>query len=243
VLANRHSCEAYHDSHPAHKRNLHYSGATEDIVPQDIRKAGTSMMTVPHPRQRGVTLIELMITLAVAAIILAFAIPSFLDFRQRAALRGAADQVSNFWGEARFEALRRNSLVAVHLQSDVNGRICLGAATTTDPATNVGCDCFTAAACNVARYPSEQSNWRGVRVAANPTIGNDDGDLSAVVVIDPKRGNITEATDAGMFLLRSPEGGREDYRLNVSIDRNGRALLCEPAAAPSKLPQYIERRC
>ena len=193
--------------------------------------------------RRGFTLIELMIAVTLIAVLLAVAIPSFLEFRQRAALRGAADQVLVFWGDARFEALRRNRMVKVNFQTDVAGQICLGAHMTDDPADNVGCDCFTAGACNVSAYPQNQAEWRQIRLAGNPTIGDVDADTSGVVVIDPKRGNITQSTDAGAFFMQSPQGGREDYRINVMVDRNGRALQCEPAAAPNKLPQFTTRRC
>lgn len=193
-------------------------------------------------RQTGVTLIELMITLVIAAIILAFAIPSFIDSRQRSALRGAGDQIASFWADARFEALRRNVDVRVTMRSDANGQICLGANRVPN-GTNATCNCFTAGSCNVATWPENQLAWRGVRVPSLPTLGSPDDDSLGEAIIDPKRGDLTNPTDAGIFPLQSPAGGSTDYRLNISIDRNGRAYLCEPAAATSKLPQYVNRRC
>jgi prepilin-type N-terminal cleavage/methylation domain-containing protein len=194
-------------------------------------------------RQTGVTLIELMITLIVVAIVLSFAIPSFIESRQRAAVRGAADQIAAFWADARFEALRRNIDVRVTMRSDANGQICLGANRVPDATPTATCDCFTAGSCNVATWPENQAAWRGVRVPGLPTLGSPDDDALGDAVIDPKRGELTDPTHVGVFSLQSPAGANTDYRLNVSIDRHGRAYLCEPSAAPSKLPQYADRRC
>lgn len=195
---------------------------------------------------RGFTLIELMVAVAVLAVLAVLAIPPFLEFRQRSALRGAADQVSVFWGQARFEALRRDALVKVAFRSS-NGNFCIGAEpadATTAGADNTVCDCFTAGACSIASYPSSQNEWNGVRVASNPTIGDGDGSSAdGVVVIDPKRAGLTQTADEGRILLRGPANGPMDYRLDVVIDRNGRAFQCEPTAAPSKLPDYTSRRC
>jgi prepilin-type N-terminal cleavage/methylation domain-containing protein len=191
----------------------------------------------PRPEQ-GVTLIELLVAIGVFAVLIAAAIPSFQEFRDRSGLRGAADQVVSFWGDARFEALKRNSLVKVGFVED-SGAFCLGAATTTDPADDEPCDCFDAAGCNVAAYPPAQEDWRGVRVAGETTIGGGDG----VAVIDPKRASLTQPDDAGRILLRSAGRSPLDYRLSVAVDRNARAVICEPSEATAKLPQYSDRRC
>lgn len=190
----------------------------------------------------GFTLIELMVSVAVLSILLVVAIPSFSDFRQRSALRGAADQVVSFWGDARFEALRRDALLRVSFQTDAAGGMCLGTETVT---TGALCNCFAASGagvCNVARFPADQAEWRRVRVAGVSTLGGSTAAAGAVV-IDPKRVSITDRNDDGQILLRSPDGGAQDYRLNVAIDRNGRAVVCEPSAAPSKIPAFTNLRC
>lgn len=184
----------------------------------------------------GFTLVELMVAIAVLAILVTLAIPSFNDFRQRAVVRGAADQVVSFWGNARFAALRENRPVRVTFNSGA-GVMCIGATTAV-----ADCECSAAAnSCDIGTFPAAQSEWRGARAGSAPTLGGLTG--ARTVVIDPKRGNITTAATAGRISLRSPPGGNADYLLDVFIDRNGRATACEPATATSKLPQFTERRC
>lgn len=195
-----------------------------------------------HPPKSGFTLIELLVSIAVLSIVLALAVPSFTEFRQRAALQGAADQIVTFWADARFEALRRNRLVKVGFRTTSTGQFCIGASVTATGNDDVACDCFTAGVCNVSAFPANQNDWKQVRVASLPTIGDTDSDDDGVLVIDPKRGSLTQASDAGRVLLQGPPG-TNDYRLNIDIDRNGRAVLCEPTAAPSKIPAFTDRRC
>ena len=197
-------------------------------------------MNLSKQNMRGFTLIELMVTLAVLAIILTMAIPSFNEFRQRSALRGASDQFISFWTNSRMEALKNNSLVKVSMSTSGNN-FCLGAATTTNPADNTKCDCFTANACNVGSYPADQAEWKRIRFIGDyvqaPTAGS-----QVVVIIDPKRGGLANTDMAGYWQIASPTGG-VDYKLNVNIGRFGRAVACEPSSAVNKMPQFSNRPC
>jgi type IV fimbrial biogenesis protein FimT len=190
-------------------------------------------------RLQGFTLIELMVTLAVMAILMAVAVPSFMEFRQRTALQGAADQLVSAWDQARFEALRRDTQLYVTLRND-SGSVCLGVD------TGSSCDCRAQSGetgfCDVSAYPGDNANLGGVTAAANPTVGDDDTDGVGVAVIDPKRGGITDTGDWGGIALKGPPGGA-DYRLNFYVDTRGRAVVCEPADAPDKIPSYSDRRC
>jgi type IV fimbrial biogenesis protein FimT len=59
--------------------------------------------------QRGVTLIELSIGLAIVAILLALGMPGFVDWIQNSQIRTAAESVQNGLQLARAEAVRRNT--------------------------------------------------------------------------------------------------------------------------------------
>ena len=193
-------------------------------------------------RVAGFTLIELMVGLAILGVLIALTIPAFADLRQRAAVRGAADQMASFWANARFEAVKRNSMVKVGFVRNAAGQMCLGAEATTAANDDAHCDCFTAGECDVGQYPSEQSDWRGVGWMAAPTMGDNGTADVGVVVLEPRRGALSEPGDIGNVVLRS-NPDVVDYRLQFNVDARGRVVLCEPAAAPDKLPDFVDRRC
>ena len=192
-------------------------------------------------RAPGFTLVELLVTMAVLAILLAVAVPSFFAFRQRVVLEGAAEQLVSAWNEARFNALRQDELLKVSLVNDA-GDFCVGVSTTANPADNTPCDCFAAAgavgSCNVSVHPGATGDWNGVTAVGAPTLGANSG----VAVIDPKRGGITDSSDWGGIALKAPDGA-QDYRLNFYVDTRGRPVTCEPSDAPDKMPRYADRRC
>jgi len=192
------------------------------------------------PNERGFTLIELMVSLAVLAILAVLAVPSFIEFRERAAVRGAGDQLVSFWANARLEALKRDVPIAVSIMKS-GSNTCMGASTVA-----TGCDCFTAAACNVAQYPADstaasQSDWRGATVVGQPTLGPTDSDDVGLAVIDPKRGYLATAGDVGGVTFQSP--GSHNFYLRLYVDRWARAYLCAPTNSPLTLSDYTTRTC
>lgn len=214
----------------------------DSVVPSTLGNWGVAMPSSSR-RIRGFTLIELMITLAVIVVIMLLALPSFASFQHRSALRGSSEQALGFWNQARFEAAKRNQMVKVGVK--VSGsQFCLGATTTTvdDPDNDEPCNCFTVGACNVTIFPADPANnqaeWRGVTVSGTPTLGTNTG----VAVIEPKRTALTATTMAGAISFAGPIG-RRNYRVNLLVDRFGRAVLCGSNSAPDTMSDYTNRKC
>lgn len=191
---------------------------------------------MPHAARRGFTLIELMVTIAVLTILLIIAIPSFVELRERVAVRGAGDQLTSFWANARLEAVKRDTPVTISIHSDSAG-LCVGAST-----TGAACDCTpTGTSCNVGKFPGAQSEWRGVTAVGNPTLGPNDADADGVATIDPKRGQLTDPADVGGITIQSPVHGK--FRMRLYVDRWARAYLCVPTDSPLVLSDYSNRTC
>jgi type IV fimbrial biogenesis protein FimT len=74
-------------------------------------------------RQTGVTLIELLVTISIAAILLAIAVPGFQDFFRRNRVDSAASDLMAALNLARSEAIRRG--VPVSLCKSGNGTTCV----------------------------------------------------------------------------------------------------------------------
>lgn len=193
-----------------------------------------------HAHVMGVTLIELMVTLAVLAILMVVAIPSFVDFRERAAVRGAGDQLVSFWANAKLEALKRDQLITVNVRKS-GTKMCMGATTVA-----TGCNCFTAGACDVGQFPKDdsdvaQAEWRGATMVGQPNLGLTDNDDVGLASIDPKRGYLTSSMDVGGMTIQSP--GSNSFRLRLYVDRWARPYLCAPTDSPRILPDYSTRTC
>jgi len=167
--------------------------------------------------------------------LLMMALPSFSDFRARSAARGAAEQLVSAMNMARFEAVKRDRLVKVVFVRD-GDRMCIGTALANGTDDDASCDCFTANACDIARFPADQTEWRRTTWVGDPTMGDNGTAGAGVVVIDPKLGLITETGDSGGGVVNA-NNGDVNYRLSFDISSLGRASVCVPTGSPS-IPGY-----
>src|SRR5260221_13335306 len=83
--------------------------------------------------QRGFTIIEVMITLAVIGVLLGLGAPGFIEWLQNQQIRAAAEATLNGLQVARGEAVRRNTPVRFQLVSDLTSTCVLSADSLTAP--------------------------------------------------------------------------------------------------------------
>lgn len=130
-------------------------------------------------RQQGVTLLELMISVVMLAILLAMAVPSFISWIQNTQNRAAAESVLNGLQLARNEAVRRNTLVRFSL-TDRSGTV----------AWTVGCVNVT------ATCPAEIQS----RPAAEGSVQARVGVLTTPIPMPTPAGHYSTAIGAGSGL-------------------------------------------
>ena len=174
---------------------------------------------------QGFTLIELMVTLAVLAILLAAAVPSFADFFDKYRLRAAADAVTSLISNARASAVKSDLDVNIAMTGSGTAW-CIGANAATPPsggdpaAAAPACDCSDAAQCLV------DGQRAVVAMGAYPEVRV--GTLPAALTFDSKLGAITPLGTRSV-ILSSPRG---KYDLRVALNALGQARLCVPAGKP-----------
>ena len=194
-----------------------------------------------HPRiLSGFTVVELMITVAVLAVMTALAVPAFTEFFEKSRLRGAADDVVSFFNAQRLAAVKFDRDVHVSVRG-VGPDWCVGARMAAAPAAPgqqvpaVGtCDCFNdPSTCTVDSQPAVLASTRFGVATTRPTI--DSADI--LITYDGRRGTLDDFADAGDVLLTSSSGR---WALRVDVLVLGHARTCWPS---DKLPMNGYNRC
>lgn len=201
----------------------------------------------------GFTLLELAITVVVLMVLTVVAAPSFVDFRDRSALRGAAEQVIATLAEARFQAVQRDRPVTLTVTSSSATAWCIGAREVAPGATSAACDCTVTDAtatnyCTVTRFPainpadsataSEQlaAGLRGVRLTVAPGFGASGSD--AFFTIDPKTGLLSPVGTGGQMTLQSPRANPK-YQMQFRVSPVGAGSLCKTDSNATMLPYNV----
>ena len=181
-------------------------------------------------RHKGFTLVELMITLAIAAILLALAAPGFRSLIERNRLQSAASNLYASLMLARSEALKRNQPVGV----------CKGTATASAAScTTTGTDGFWEGGWLVHLDPNNPSTLDPNDVLAT-RLALKGGDTLRVVktsATGTKFNGITYRPDGGSsgdasFILCNSDGDTSTRRL-ITLEFTGRPKLSQTAGSCS----------
>jgi prepilin-type N-terminal cleavage/methylation domain-containing protein len=166
---------------------------------------------------RGFTLVELMITIAVAAILASIAMPSFTAFIDKYRAKRAADTLSAFLVNTKTEAIKRNMPMRAVFQSASGGATwCLGMIAA--PTSTETCDCsVTPGTCKVDGVDRVvQSTDFDAIVLNSPA---DD----ALFTFTPQRGTV----NSGNAEIESAGG----LQVRVVVTGTGRIRLCSPSGS------------
>lgn len=186
--------------------------------------------------QRGFTIIELMIALAVVGVIASLALPSYQTLLEKRQVTSGAEQLAAFLSSARLEAVKRNQVMAVDLDRTGSDSWCVGMAASTDD-----CDCTVqnsadGDACVVDGalrvFTASQMNYPDIMNAVSGT---------TTFYFEPTRGLVYQGADEpfdGAVLELVSQGGSGQYGLNVGITMSGRVKICSDASKP--VPGFAE---
>lgn len=191
-------------------------------------------MRLSHQKQEsGFTMIELMVTLTVMSILLVAATPSFIDFFDKARLRGTVDDIVSLVADARAESVKRNRDVSVAF-GGAGTAWCVGASGAAE-ATTLGdvippatacltssSNCATAtASCLIG---SQQKSLNGT--SYNGVVIK--GAVPAAFTFDSRLGTVSPLGTTSVTLT-SPRG---KYDLQMTLSPLGQTTLCVPVGKP-----------
>jgi type IV fimbrial biogenesis protein FimT len=168
--------------------------------------------------QRGLSLVEAAIVLAIAAIVVGVALPSFDQSRQRRHLEGAATLFETDLHHARSLAVARHQTVRITFDA-TSGAVCYVVHTGAAGACTCGAE--GPAACAPGAEALRTARLEGARA---PTV---DSNVRSMA-IDPVRGTVTPT---GTVRFRAPNGMAIHQVVNII----GRVRSCAPAPG---LPGY-----
>jgi type IV fimbrial biogenesis protein FimT len=188
--------------------------------------------------QRGVTLIELMIGLAIFAILLALAVPNFSIFMQNSRIRNAAEAIQNGLSLARVEAVRRNA----------NVQFALGA----NSSWTIGCETVVAGCPATIQQKTASEGTSSVSVVTSEVVASTGVEAAAPIFTTTLSfnglGRLSNATlpagNNAFFDISNPAGGtcavlNGPMRcLRVVVTPGGQVRMCDP-----KLPASDPQAC
>jgi len=167
----------------------------------------------------GFTIIELMVVVAIAAVLIALAAPSFAEFLSKRRVDGVMAELATDLQYARSEAVSRNTPVRVTFGSE-NGCYVIHLASAASAQCTRNSSTITPAAAEI----------KVVQLDADRALTIDPGTLT-YLEFDPVRGTVVNsaAASSGSVVVRSTSGTA--WELRVLLTLMGRVAICSPGGA------------
>lgn len=196
---------------------------------------------------RGFTLLEVMITVAIVSISVGLAVPSFTPITEKRQLTAAAEEVAGLLKFAQSEAVKRNEQFTVswYTPGGHNSNWCIGI---TQGGT--ACDCQETVSTEADFCAIDDNPYRLVQsdfvdmgyefMHMKPAAGN--------FAFDPVRGIMTDISDPeitdndSLFYLHSDSGSGSSrlYELEIWASITGRVSICTDTSRKSIVGGYTE---
>lgn len=193
------------------------------------------MLRLVQPRNRGFSLVELLIVVAVLGLVLMLGLPNVSAWLQNTQIRNGAEAMISGLQLARTEALRRNRLVRFNLVDNLTAGCNLGTGgpdwivSMADPSGNCGADPSDAVDPFILQKRSNQEGSPNAVLAASDTgvTFNGLGAASGTLQIDFSNpgGGACQTAAGPMRCLR------------VVVSSSGSVRMCDPAVTDATDPR------
>jgi len=182
-------------------------------------------------RQRGVTLIEIAVTLAVLGLMLAVAMPEATDWMRNTRIRNAAESAQNGLNKARMESLRRNQVVSYWMVSDRTSACALSSSSASwvvsvdDPSGHCADSPSTTVAPRIVEVYGAGDGAGDVVVGALSA-----GGAAATSVSFNGFGQVVSG-GAPIATINLSNANASSRKLRVTVSTGGAIRMCDPLAA------------
>lgn len=191
-------------------------------------------MAAPQRNLRGFTLVELMVTLVIMAILVAAALPNFRDLLRRNQVASASNALLASLSYARTEAITRGQLVSICPSSD--GAACTAGGTAFDPGWLVYSYPAGAASANLAYNATGATLLRTNGAQRSVSIKS----LGSTVITFGQQGQLKPNTPLVFVTCfrsaSSGDGAATDAVSGTQLDVNGSGSVTSKSTAVCTLP-------
>lgn len=204
---------------------------------------GSMGLKIPKQDLAGFTLIELIITITILALLITFGIPTYMEMVRNTQIRNAAESMHAGIQLARIEALRRNTDTTFWLVSLADMKIM----NNTCALSSVSSSWVVSVDDPTGQCGSAPSNITAPRIVQTHAAG--DGNLNVALTVQPAGSDrvtfnglgqvVATGTPLTQIDIASSQNAANFRSLRIIISANGSTRVCDPAITAADDP----RRC